>query len=247
MGRLLIYNPKINKNTVLHFNFTKRGSWKLRDYSSGKEKEILSSQRSNLSVEDIMSTVKWQEKADSDHSVKEHSFWKDKTDKYNKKLNELIGNGLLNEEVETHDPIDLAINNNLKKLIKKAKRIPTTNQLKLNLLDIINDIFEIEKISKANHSAALDPANTILKKVAADMCERNGISRSKDFFVNLKELERNNILSEKILLYYHFIRKLRNNVVHPELDNQPDINVDDIRMIRFMLSNIINWHIMSLK
>jgi hypothetical protein len=79
------------------------------------------------------------------------------------------------------------------------------------------------------------------------MCERNGISRSKDFFVNLKELERNNILSEKILLYYHFIRKLRNNVVHPELDNQPDINVDDIRMIRFMLSNIINWHIMSLK
>ncbi len=125
----------------------------------------------------------------------------------------------------------------------QAKRITHSNQIKLKSLNIINDVFKIEKISKVNPIAAFDPASTILNKIAADMCEQNGISYSNDLYKNLKLLEQNNILSEKALLYYHLIRQLRNIAVHESLDNKPDINLDDIRIVRFMLSNIIKWHL----
>jgi uncharacterized protein YutE (UPF0331/DUF86 family) len=117
--------------------------------------------------------------------------------------------------------------------------------MKLNPLNIINDVFEIEEISKVNHMAALDPARTILNKIVADICERNGITESNNLFDNLKSLEANGILSEKALLCYHFIRKLRNIAVYAKLDNKTDINLDDIQMVRFMLSNIIKWYLES--
>jgi hypothetical protein len=240
MGRLLIYNPEINKNTVLHFNFTKGGSWKIRDYSSGKEKVIKSSKNSHLSVEAIMRAVKWQDDAESRRSVKEHDYWKNEIDKCNNEINKLIEKELLNNEVE---PFDFAINKCLKELIEKAERIPPSTETKLNPLNIINDVFEVEEISKVNPADAIGSADAILNKIVADLCEQKGVSCSSKFYENLNSLKRNNILSKKAFRYYSFIRDLRNIAVHVDRDN---ISLDDVRIVRFMLSNIINWYLESL-
>jgi len=61
MGKLLVYLSEINDKTALHF-YSAGKSWKLRDYSTGEENEILSNQVSNKTVEEILSEAKFKKK-----------------------------------------------------------------------------------------------------------------------------------------------------------------------------------------
>ena len=45
MARLLVWIPEINSSTLLFF-FSSGDSWKLRDFSSGREQVIMSNQDS---------------------------------------------------------------------------------------------------------------------------------------------------------------------------------------------------------
>jgi hypothetical protein len=54
MARLFIYIPEFDSDTTLFF-FSTGDSWKLRDFSTGRENVITSNQESKYTVHEILS------------------------------------------------------------------------------------------------------------------------------------------------------------------------------------------------
>ena len=95
MARLLVWIPEIKGSTMLFF-FSSRDSWKLRDFSSGVEKVIMSNKDSNYSVDDILKKVKYSEKAPY-VSVDKVDIWEDAIIEA---YNHMLSNGKLKKETD---------------------------------------------------------------------------------------------------------------------------------------------------
>jgi hypothetical protein len=186
MGKLLIYLPEINDKTALHFYSTGE-SWKLRDYSTGEENVILSNQDSNKSVEEILLEAKFKKKADGKHPVTDVEFWKGKIEKVNKHLKI---EKLMELEREYHDPIDLVINNDLEALKDSLEKFHQPEKIKANSLELIEDVFNIEKIGKYDRKNAIALARRVIENLLTDLCDRNGLNKAGSIFANIDLLGR---------------------------------------------------------
>jgi hypothetical protein len=82
MARLFIYLPEFDSDTTLFF-FSTGDSWKLRDFSTGRENVISSNQKSKYTVQEILSKALYKEDAPR-IPVKNVEFWKGEIERINK-------------------------------------------------------------------------------------------------------------------------------------------------------------------
>ena len=84
MANLIIYIPEFDSDTALFF-FYRGGSWKLRDFSTGREKVVSGNQVSKYTVDEIRSMALHEEKV-RPISVKNVDEWKSEIERVNKLL-----------------------------------------------------------------------------------------------------------------------------------------------------------------
>lgn len=240
MARLLVYLPVINDRTALHFS-SKGDSWKLRDYSTDTENVILSNQDSDKSVEDILSEAKYKIKADGTQSVTNVAFWKGKIREFNEQLENMK---LMEFERDYHDPIDLAINNDLESIkenIDKSHQHP--EKIKTDSLKLIEDILKIEKIGKHDRKNAVVLARRVIENIIANLCDMHRLRSTDSIFENIDLLSRQKIISEKIKHYFHFIRLIGNIGGHDKLNDKSDIDINDVIVVRVVTTYLLKWYL----
>ena len=86
MARLIIYIPEFDSDTALFF-FYRGDSWKLRDFSTGRESVVSSNQKSKYTVDKIRSMALHEEEVRA-ISVKNVEEWKSEIERVNKYLTE---------------------------------------------------------------------------------------------------------------------------------------------------------------
>lgn len=199
MARLFIYIPEFDSDTTMFF-FSTGDSWKLRDFSTGRENVISSSQESKYTIPEILSKALYKENAPR-ISVKNAEFWKGEIERINKHLTKT---GIIKKGKKFHDPKDMTnssedmtVNIDLQILKDQIMKNPRADKLRNDSLKLIDEIIKMDKIGEIDCELAVGKARKIIEIITTDLSNRFG-GKKKDLNETIKFLYRKQVIPTKI-------------------------------------------------
>lgn len=237
MGRLFVYIPEIDDSTALFF-FSSGDSWKLRDFSSGRDNVIMGSLDGQYSADQILSKVTYQESAPR-KPVDDFHFWKAEIDRVN---NILIQKGILKSVATSRFSTDLPFKADLDSLKDQIRQNSKADNIKLDSLNLLDEIAKIDKLGEIDCAAAVGKARKIIEIIISELSTKIG-GNKETLFNTISHLHQNKIIPSKIFTLLTAIRKYGNIGLHynPSEDNK--LTLQDVKLIGMMTANIVEWYV----
>jgi len=246
MARLFIYIPEFDSDTTLFF-FSTGDSWKLRDFSTGRENVISSNQESKYTVHEILSKALYKEDARR-IPLKNLEFWKGEIDRVNKYL---IKKGIIKKGKNYHlpkdmtnSPKDMTVNIDLQILKDQIMKNPRADKLRIDSLKLIDEILKMDKIGEIDCELAVGKARKIIEIIITDLSNRFG-GKKENLHETINFLYRKQVIPKKINSLLNTIRIYGNLGLHYKPHKVSDISLQDVKLIGMMSANIVEWYVTS--
>jgi hypothetical protein len=248
MARLLIYIPEFHSDTALFF-FSKGDSWKLRDYSTGRENVVSSNQVSKYTVDEIRSMALHEEEVRR-ISIKNVEKWKSEIERVNKYLTEkrIIKKGKSNSLPDdvTIPRDDMKVNIDFQILKDQIINNPRADKLKIDSLKLIDEIIKMDKIGEIDRELAVGKARKIIETIITDLANRFG-GKKENLHETIKFLYRKQVIPKKINSLLNTIRIYGNLGLHYKPHEISNISLQDVKLIGMMSASIVEWYVTSEK
>ena len=246
MANLIIYIPEFDSDTALFF-FYRGGSWKLRDFSTGREKVVSSNQVSKYTVDEIRSMALHEEKV-RPISVKNVDEWKSEIECVNKYLTE---KGIIKKGENYHlpkdmtnSPKDMTVNIDLQILKDQIMKNPRADKLRIDSLKLIDEILKMDKIGEIDCELAVGKARKIIEIIITDLSNRFG-GKKENLHETINFLYRKQVIPKKINSLLNTIRIYGNLGLHYKPHKVSNISLQDVKLIGMMSASIVEWYVTS--